>query len=314
MQLGGVDKVTVTGYLPVNFYRSNESFFTSPSLEVKDMISAQKWTVDDDYLETMGMQLLEGRNFSKDLATDTASLIVNESAARFLGNQEILEKKLYRLVNEQTKELKEFRVIGIVKDFNFSSLREPVKPLVFTSGLNDGGMTVRLQAGDLVQTVNAIESKWKSVASDLPFEYSFLDADFDQLYKGERQSGNLITYFATLSIIISCLGLFGLATFMAEQRTKEIGIRKVMGASVPGITTLLSKDFLKLVMIAVVIAIPAAWYFTSRWLQTFAYHTELEWWIFALASVMALIIALLTVSVQAVKAAVQNPVNSLRTE
>lgn len=314
LQLGGVDKVTVTGYLPVNFYRSNESFFTSPSLEVKDMISAQKWTVDDDYLETMGMQLLEGRNFSKNIATDTASLIVNESAARFLGNQEILEKKLYRLVNEQTKELKEFRVIGIVKDFNFSSLREPVKPLVFTSGLNDGGMTVRLQAGDLVQTVNAIESKWKSVASDLPFEYSFLDADFDQLYKGEQQSGNLITYFATLSIIISCLGLFGLATFMAEQRTKEIGIRKVMGASVPGITTLLSKDFLKLVMIAVVIAIPAAWYFTSQWLQTFAYHTELEWWIFALASVMALIIALLTVSVQAVKAAVQNPVNSLRTE
>ncbi|MBN8575870.1 MAG: ABC transporter permease [Cytophagales bacterium] len=314
LQMSGVDKVTVTGYLPVNFYRSNESFFTSPSLEVKDMISAQKWTIDEDYLQTMDMQLLEGRNFSKDIAADTSAIILNECAAKFLGNHDILEKKLYRLVNEQTKELKEYRVIGIVKDFNFSSLREAVKPLTFITGLNAGGMTVRLQASDLTQTVSAIEDKWKSVVPDLPFEYSFLDADFDQLYKGERQSGNLITYFAVLSIIISCLGLFGLATFMAEQRTKEIGIRKVMGASVSGITTLLSRDFLKLVTIAVVIAIPVAWYFTSRWLQAFAYHTELEWWVFAVASVLALIIALLTVSVQAIRAAVQNPVNSLRSE
>jgi putative ABC transport system permease protein len=162
--------------------------------------------------------------------------------------------------------------------------------------------------------VSAIEDKWNSLGSGLPFEYSFMDADFDQLYKGERQSAKLITYFASLSILISCLGLFGLATFMAEQRTKEIGIRKVMGASVPGITALLSKDFLKLVMIAVAIAIPLAWYFTDKWLQAFAYHIDLEWWIFAVASVMALIIALLTVSVQAIKAAVQNPVSSLRSE
>lgn len=314
LQISGVDNVTVTGYLPVNFYRSNESFFTSPSLEVKDMISAQKWTVDEDYLETMAMQLLDGRNFSKDIVADTSAIIVNESAAKFLGNHDILEKKLYRLVNEQTKELKEFRVIGIVKDFNFSSLREQVKPLAFVTGLSDGGMTVRLQASELTQTVTAIEDKWKTIASDLPFEYSFMDADFDHLYKGERQSGNLITYFAALSIIISCLGLFGLATFMAEQRTKEIGIRKVMGASVPGITTLLSKDFLKLVVIAVIIAIPVAMYFTSQWLQTFAYHTNLEWWVFVVASLLALLIAILTVSVQAIKAAVQNPVNSLRVE
>jgi putative ABC transport system permease protein len=313
-QITGVDKVTVTGYLPVNFYRSNESFFTSPSLDVKDMISMQKWTVDEDYVGTMGMQLLEGRNFSRDITADTSGIILNESAAKFLGNNEILEKKLYRLVNEQTKALKEYRVIGIVKDFNFSSLREPVKPLAFITGLNDGGMTVRLQAADLTQVVTAIETNWKSLASDLPFEYSFLDADFDQLYKGERQSGKLITYFATLSILISCLGLFGLATFMAEQRTKEIGIRKVMGASVSGITTLLSKDFLKLVLYAIVIAVPVAWYFTNKWLQDFAYHIDLEWWIFVVASVLALIIALLTVSVQAIKAAVQNPVNSLRAE
>jgi putative ABC transport system permease protein len=163
-------------------------------------------------------------------------------------------------------------------------------------------------------TLAAIEGTWKTIVPDLPFEYSFMDADFDQLYKGEKQSGKLITYFASLSIVISCLGLFGLTTFMAEQRTKEIGIRKVMGASVPGITALLSKDFLKLVLIAVALAIPAAWYFTDQWLQAFAYHIPLEWWVFAVASVMALIIALMTVSVQAIKAAVQNPVNSLRSE
>jgi putative ABC transport system permease protein len=314
LQVPGVEKTTVTGFLPVNYYRSNDSFFTSRSLDTKDMISMQKWVIDEDYLETMGMKLLEGRNFSKDLAADTASLILNESAAKFLGNSEILEKKLYRIVDEETKTIKEFRVIGIVKDFNFSSLREPVKPLVFLFGSDDGAMTVRIQGSEIAQTVSAIEEKWKSVASDLPFEYSFMDADFDQLYKGERQSGKLITYFASLSILISCLGLFGLATFMAEQRTKEIGIRKVMGASVPGITALLSKDFLKLVLVAVVIAVPVAWYFTDRWLQDFAYHINVEWWIFVVASVMALIIALMTVSVQAIKAAVQNPVTSLRSE
>jgi putative ABC transport system permease protein len=313
-QIRGVEKATVTGFLPVGYYRNNDSFFTSRSLELKDAISMQKWVIDEDYLETMGMELLEGRNFSKEISADTASLILNESAAKFMGNHDILEKKLYRIADENTKRLKEFRVIGIVKDFNFSSLREQVKPLAFTFGSDDGGMTLRIQGSDLTETVSAIEDKWKSVAQDLPFEYSFMDADFDQLYKGERQAGKLITYFASLSILISCLGLFGLATFMAEQRTKEIGIRKVMGASVPGITALLSKDFLKLVLIAVAIAIPVAWYFTDKWLQDFAYHINVEWWIFVVASVLALIIALMTVSVQAIKAAVQNPVTSLRSE
>ncbi len=315
LQVSGVEKTTVTGFLPVNYYRNNDSFFTSPSLDVKDAISMQKWMIDEDYLETMGMTVLEGRNFSKDIAADTLSLILNESAAKFMGNRDILEKRLYRIVDENTKTLKEFRVIGIVKDFNFSSLREHVKPLAFIFGSDDGAMTVRIAgSSDITQVLSAIEDKWKLVAPDLPFEYSFMDADFDQLYKGDRQSGKLITHFASLSILISCLGLFGLATFMAEQRTKEIGIRKVMGASVPGITVLLSKDFLKLVLIAVAIAIPAAWYFTDKWLQDFAYHIDVEWWIFAVASVMALIIALLTVSVQAIKAAVQNPVKSLRSE
>lgn len=314
LMIPGVEKATATGFLPTSYYRSSDTFFTSPSLDVKDAISLQKWWVDDDYLETMGMQLLDGRNFSRDIAADTTAVILNESAAKFLGNSDILEKKLYRIEDEETGELIVYRVIGVVKDFNFSSLREPVKPLALVYHPDDGAITVRLQGSDIPNTVSAIEGEWKSLGTGLPFEYSFMDADFDQLYKGERQSGKLMTYFALLSIMISCLGLFGLATFMAEQRTKEIGIRKVMGASVPGITALLSKDFLKLVLIAVAIAIPVAWYFTDEWLQDFAYHVSLEWWIFAAASVMALVIALLTVSFQAIKAAVQNPVKSLRSE
>ncbi len=313
-QVSGVDKATVTGYLPVNFYRNNDSFFTSPSLELKDAISMQKWLIDEDYLETMGMQLVEGRNFSPQIAADTASLIVNESAAKFLGGHDIIDKKLYRIVDEATKTLKEFRIIGIVKDFNFSSLRERVKPLAFLMGADQGGMTLRIASNDIDETVSTIEDRWKSVAPDVPFEYSFMDEDFNKLYGRERQSGKLITWFASLSILISCLGLFGLATYMAEQRTKEIGIRKVMGASVTGITALLSKDFLKLVLIAVALATPGAYYFSDQWLQGFAYHIDVEWWVFAVASVLAALIAFMTVSVQAIKAAVQNPVNSLRSE
>lgn len=314
VRIHGVEKATATGFLPTSYYRSSDTFFNSPSLDIKDAINLQKWWVDEDYLETMGMQLLEGRNFSRDIAADTTAVILNESAAKFLGNRDILEKRLYRIDDEETKHLTIYRVIGVVKDFHFSSLREPVKPLALIFHPDDGAITVRIQGSDIPKTVSAIEDEWKSLGTGLPFEYTFMDADFDQLYKGDRQTGELMTYFALLSILISCLGLFGLATFMAEQRTKEIGIRKVMGASVPGITALLSRDFLKLVLIAVAVAIPIAWYFTDKWLQDFAYHVDLEWWIFGVASVIALVIALLTVSSQAIKAAVQNPVKSLRSE
>jgi putative ABC transport system permease protein len=314
LEISGVDNATITGFLPVNYYRNNTSFFSSPSLEMKDAISMQKWVIDEDYLETMGMRLVEGRNFSRQVAADTAALILNESAAKFLGSHDILDKKLYRIIDENNKVLREFRVIGIVKDFNFSSLRETVKPLSFMYGSDEGGITVKIASSNIIEVLSAVEKQWKSVVPDVPFEYSFMDQDFDKLYKGERQSGKLIAYFASLSIVISCLGLFGLATYMAEQRTKEIGIRKVMGASIPGITALLSKDFLKLVLIAVAIATPVAYYLTNEWLQSFAYHISIEWWVFAIASVMAAIIAFMTVSIQAIKAAVRNPVNSLRAE
>lgn len=314
LEISGVESATITGFLPVNYYRSNDSFFSSPSLEMKDAISMQKWVIDEDYMKTMGMTLVEGRNFSREVAADTAAIILNESAVKFLGNRDMLDRRLYRILDESTRALQELHVIGIVKDFNFSSLREAVKPLAFTFGADEGGMTVKIAGADIPQVVSAIEKQWKMVEPDLPFEYSFMDQDFDTLYKGERQSGKLITCFASLSILISCLGLFGLATYMTEQRTKEIGIRKVMGASISGITALLSMDFLKLVLIAVAIATPVAYYFTNEWLGGFAYHIDVEWWVFLMASILAAIVAILTVSIQAIKAAVQNPVKSLRVE
>jgi len=314
LQITGVEKATVTGFLPVNYYRSNESFFPTPLLDTKNAISVQKWVVDEDYISTMGMQLTEGRNFSTHSAGDTLSIILNVSAAKFLGNKNIVDKKLYRLTDEKTKTITEYHIVGIVKDFHFSSLREQVRPLILMYGSDHGGMTLKINTTDIPELVSSIERQWKSIASDLPFEYRFMDDDFDNQYKGERKIAELITIFTTISILISCLGLLGLATFMAEQRTKEIGIRKVLGASVTGITTLLSMDFLKLVLIAVVIATPVAYYFTNQWLQRFAYRISLQWWVFASAGLVAISIALVTVSFQAIRAAVANPVKSLRSE
>jgi len=312
-QISGVENLTVTGFLPVNYNRNNNTYFPTPSLDIKGTISMQQWTIDENYIATIGMKLIEGRNYIKG-KTDSTSIILNESAAKFLGGEDILEKKLYRLIDEETHTITEYRIVGIVKDFNFSSLREPVKPLAFLYGSDNGGITLKINTADIPSLLSTIETQWKSLAPDLPFEYSFMDTDFDNAYKGERQTGKLVTIFATLSIFISCLGLFGLATYVAEQRTKEVGIRKVLGASVTGITTLLSKDFVKLVLLAIAVATPLAYYFIHQWLQGFAYRIELSWWVFILSGAIALTIALLTVSFQAIKAAMMNPVKSLRSE
>jgi len=312
-QISGVENLTVTGFLPVNYYRYSNTFFPTPTLDMNGSISMQQWVIDEDYLATMGMELVEGRNFLEG-KTDSTSVILNESAAKFLGHEDILERKLYRIIDEDTKTITEYRIVGIVKDFNFSSLREKVEPLVFVNGSDPGGMTLKINAADIPGLLSKVEADWKSQIPDLPFEYSFMDADFDQLYQSERQSAKLITIFASLSIFISCLGLFGLATYMAEQRTKEVGIRKVLGASAAGITTLLSKDFIKLVLLAVAIATPLAYFLTGQWLQDFAYRIDLPWWVFVVSGLIAVTIALATVSFQAIKAALMNPVSSLKSE
>ena len=312
-QISGVENLTVTGFLPVNYYRYTNTFFPTPSLDMSGSISMQQWVIDENYLATMGMKLVEGRNFLEG-KTDSTSIILNESAAKFLGQEDILERKLYRVFDEETKSIAEYRIVGIVKDFNFSSLREKVEPLVFVYGSDNGGISMKISTSDILSLLSKVESQWKSQIPDLPLEYSFMDADFDQLYQSERQSAKLITIFASLSIFISCLGLFGLATYISEQRTKEVGIRKVLGASTGGITALLSRDFVKLVLLAVAIATPLAIYLTHQWLQDFAYRIDLPWWVFVVSGFIACAIALATVSFQAVKAALMNPVNILKSE
>ncbi|SFG47597.1 ABC transporter permease [Pontibacter chinhatensis] len=264
-------------------------------------------SVDYDFIETMDVKLLEGRTFSREFGTDTASFIINKEAARLMQMQDP--------VGQWLKWSIEGRVIGVIDNFHTTSMHIPAQPLILRLHPDfDNLLFARLEAGQTKQALAAIEQIVKRHNPAYPFEYHFLDEDFEKMYKAEAIMGQLTKYFAGIAIFISCLGLFGLALFTAEQRTKEIGVRKVLGASVASIVYLLSKDFLKLVLIANLIALPLGWYFMTNWLNDYADRMELSWWIFAVAFIATVIIAIVTLSFHAIKTAVANPVNSLRTE
>ncbi|HVX26726.1 MAG TPA: ABC transporter permease [Parafilimonas sp.] len=277
-------------------------------------IDVSSFMVDDDFVPTLNMQILQGRNFSKTF-NDSASVILNETAVKQIGWKDPVGKFLSYPGNDQR-----FQVIGVVKDFNVQSLHDLVQPFALfnatskTYYTNSSFISVRLQPGDINKYLSGIESKWKSFAPDIPFDYSFMDEEFDALYRSEQRMGAVFSVFTFLSIFVACLGLFGLSIFTAERRKKEISVRKVLGASVQGIVQMLSKDFIKLVAIAFIIATPLAWWAMNNWLQGFAYRINISWWIFILAGLGAVCIALITVSFQAIRAAVANPVKSLRTE
>ena len=268
--------------------------------------------VDFDYIPQYKMKILAGRAFSKDFQTDTTqAMIVNEAAMKMFGYtkpEQIIGKKFDQWGRNGM-------VIGVVKDFHFRSLQEVIKPLSIRIEPNGCDLiTANVSTTNLQGTIAAIENKWKIIIPNRPFSYYFLDEFFDKQYRSEDRFGRLFLNFAILAIFISCLGLLGLASYSTMQRTKEIGVRKVLGASVTNIVNLLSKDFLILVAISFVIAMPVAWYFMDKWLLGFAYRINIEWWVFALAAILALFIALFTVSFQAIRAAIANPVKSLRTE
>jgi putative ABC transport system permease protein len=262
----------------------------------------------------MGMELTRGRNFSKVFATDSNSVILNESAAKILGYDDPVGKKIYTITDYETGALSAFQIIGVVKNFHFQSLKENIGPLSLQLGRSIGSASFKIEAGSTAGILKQAESIWKSMAPNMPFNYRFLDEAFDQMYRAEQRVGKIALIFSVLAIFIGCLGLFGLAAFVAEQRTKEIGVRKVLGASVNGIVHLLSKDFIKLVFIAFIIAAPIAWWAMNQWLQDFVYRVTISWWIFLAAAFIALSIALITVSFQAIKAALTNPVKNLRAE
>jgi putative ABC transport system permease protein len=234
--------------------------------------------------------------------------LINRTALKKFGYRDPIGKVI-RAGNET-----DYTIIGVIEDYHFESLRSEVFPLVLTFSQTGAATEVRLRPGSATEALASIGKAWSAFAPDVPFTYSFLDEDFNILFQSEQQLGTLFSLFTGLAIFISCLGLFGLAAYTAEQRTKEIGIRKVLGASVGSIVTLLSKDFLRLVTLAFVIAVPVAWYAMHKWLGDFVYRATIDWRVFAAAGVAAVVVALLTVSFQSIKAALANPVKSLRSE
>jgi putative ABC transport system permease protein len=314
-KMNGVKSATQAGYLPVsNSARSDNTFSTESTMTSTNSFNMQNWQVDYDYIPTLGMELVEGRNFSREFGSDSSAIIINETAAKLMGGGKVLGKKIYTSDNNLAGLNLEKTIVGVVKNFHFESLRENVGPLSMQLGNARWSMALKVSATDLQPLIKNIERQFRSMAAGKPFSYSFLDQEFDAMYRAEQRAGSLALSFSVIAILIACLGLFGLATYMAQQRVKEIGVRKVLGATVGNIVTMLSTDFVKLVAIASVIAFPVAWYAMDKWLQDFAYRTSIQWWVFVLAAVIGLGIALLTVSYQAIKAALANPVKSLRTE
>ena len=270
-----------------------------------------EYHVDEQYIPTLGMQIAAGRNFSKDFATDSLAMIINESAVRAFGWNAMtaMGKRLIRVNSDKGTNVP-FHVVGVVKDFNFNSLHNPISPLLMTLQ-PEGGLIFKINTKDISGLLATMKKRWDTYNTGETFTYSFMDDLFNKTYAAEQKTGTILNIFSALTIFVACLGLFGLATYAAEQRRKEIGVRKVLGATVSQLTQLLSKEFLKLVLIASLIAFPVAWWGMNQWLQSFAYRIHISWWIFAIAGISALMVALLTVSAQAIKAAVANPVNSL---
>jgi putative ABC transport system permease protein len=306
----------MTGFVPTSGWKSTAIYYRDATLNEKTSMFPQSWQVDEDYLPTLDMKIAAGRNFSRNMPTDSDGVVINEAAAKFLGSKEPVNSVIYRSMGSQhdLEHMKQYRILGVVKDFNFNSLHENVSPVILTLADNNGGLSVRVQTNNLPTLMAQINAAWKELNPNIQINYSFMDQDFDASYRTEQRTGQIFIVFTTLAIVIACLGLFGLAAYAAEQRTKEIGIRKVLGASVAAITGMLSVDFVKLVGISILIASPIAWYLMNLWLRDFAYRISIQWWVLVVAAAGALIIAIITVSFQSIKAAIANPVDSLKNE
>ncbi len=307
-----IKNAAVSSYLPVPSSRNSAAVAPEGQWDNKTGTSVQHWTVDYDYLTTLGMKLAAGRNFSRSNPTDTAAVIINQAAVKQFGWEKSLGKRLDRFFGEGKTET--FTVIGVVEDFHFESLRNTIAPVLLYLGPTGDLISFRINTDNIHGTIDLLRDKWEQFLPGQPFEYSFLDERFDQVYKTEQRLGKIFGTFALLAIFVGCLGLFGLAAFISEQRTKEIGIRKVLGASISNIIRLLSLEFVRLVGTATLIAWPAAYLIMNQWLREFAYKTSLSIWIFLAAGMSAVTIALLTVGYQSVKAALADPVKSVKYE
>lgn len=316
LNIPGVENATITGDLPTGSNYDSEGWFRDAAMNPDKAVLFTNFYIDEHYIPTLGMDISVGRNFSKDFPSDSSAILLNEAAVKLLGFKEPLQEKLYSpdFSEGSLQRAVEYHVVGVVKDFNFSTMHQNVSPLIIQLKDNWGAIAMRVNQKSIPSVINTIQNRWRTAAAGQPFNYTFMDDDFNKSYATEQQTGKLFITFAVFAIFIGCLGLLGLVTYAAEQRTKEIGVRKVLGASVGGIVAMLSKDFAKLVLIASIIAFPLAWWAMHTWLQGFAYRVAISWWVFLVAGLAAIVIALITVSFQAIKAAVANPVKSLRTE
>lgn len=307
--LSSVKEVSISNLVPPHVY-SNSVYF--PNGVQEEGILFYQIYADQDYLKTLGMDMHLGRYFSEDFPSDSSAVIINKKGMEALGWTSHEENKIAEPNREGGMEF--YEVVGIIDDFNFSSLKTEIEPLIIF--LADWGnlMPVKLGTGNLNEKIKDVETVWNEMAPGEPFDYSFLDENFESLFRAEQRLGEIFMLFTSLAIFIACLGLFGLATFIAEQRSKEIGIRKALGASIPGVMVLLSKEFTKLVFISIIIAVPAVIFLMNWWLEHFAYKTEIGVMVFVIGGFGALMISIITVSYQSFRAAIANPTEALRYE
>jgi putative ABC transport system permease protein len=316
-----VVRVSASGYLPAGDTYWNNFLIYSDNNK-SQLVNSLRYEVDDQYIPTLGMEMAAGRNFSPAFGADSTGIIINETAARNFGwldpgqpGPAAVSKALNHTLTRPDNDgpVITYHVIGVVKDFHFRSFHDLITPLVMTLSSGAGSnFIVRTKTADVTGLLTTMNKKWTGLHAEVPFSYSFLDDRFNNTYKNEQHIGLILAIFAGLTIFVACLGLFGLATYTAEQRTREIGIRKVLGAGITSIVTLLSKDFVRLVVVAFLIAAPVAWWVMNQWLLDFAYRLPISWWIFALAAVLALLISLFTIGYRAIRAASANPTKSLR--
>ncbi len=314
-QLPGITGATMTAHLPNRQNDESDGYSKEANMTSTNIVVLSRSQIDADYVPTLGMKIVKGRNFSPDLKTDSSCILINYSAAIMLGYPDPIGKTLYTIGGPANTPLP-YRIIGVIKDFNGSSLRQKIDPSVFHLAEQRGAISFRIDTKDIPALIAQIKQRYNAVPNmaGQPFLFSFMDDEFNKLYQSDERTGKIFVSFAIFAILIACLGLFGLVTYAAEQRVKEIGIRKVLGASVGNLIGLLSKDFLKLVAISALIAFPLAWWAMHQWLQDFVYRTNISWWVFVVAGLCALMITLVTVSFRAIRAALANPVQSLRSE
>jgi hypothetical protein len=265
---------------------------------------------DDGYVDTMGMTIIRGRNFSRKFPADkTESFLINEELSRLMGYENPIGKP-FSFWQQKGK------IIGVIKDFHFQPLRRQIEPLVIKWAERDwmNYLCLRIRPDGIAETIGIVQRAWNKILPGIPFSYQFLEEDFARIYRSEEQTGALLKIFTAMAIMVACLGLFGVVSFMAEQRTKEIGIRKILGARISALLILMVKEFVRLILIANLIAWPFAYFFMKKWLKNFAYKTSFDIWIFVSSGLLALVVALLTVSYRSIRAATANPVDSLRYE